>query len=64
MPDKVEQVGEGVRVLPLQYLSKQVLLSCSEMLSKDKIYIYKKPCALSAGLVFGIDTHFTGPPFR
>ena len=39
MPDKVEQVGKGVRVLPLQYLSIQVLLRCSEMWNIDKIYI-------------------------
>ena len=64
MPDKVEQVGKGVRVLPLQYLSIQVLLSCSEMLSKDKVYIYKNPFAQFTGQVYGIDTHFTGPPFR
>ena len=37
MPDKVEQVGKGVRVLPLQYLSIQVLLSCSEMFSTSKL---------------------------
>ena len=39
MPDKVEQVGKGVRVLPLQYLSIEVLLCCSKMLNIDKIYI-------------------------
>ena len=39
MPDKVEQVGKGVRVLPLQYPSIQVLLRCSKMLNIDKIYI-------------------------
>ena len=39
MPDKVEQVGKSVRVLPLQYLSIEVLLCCSEMLNIYKIYI-------------------------
>ena len=62
MPDKVEQVGKGVRVLPLQYLSIQVLLSCSEMFSTS--YVSKKPSAQSAGKVYTLYTHFTGPPLR
>ena len=62
MPDKVEQVGKGVRMLPFQYLSIQVLLSCSEMFSTS--YVSKKPSAQSAGKVYTLFTHFTGPPLR